>query len=126
MNGLQVVCIKIRGDDGTRTERPVIAGPTPVPGLVINEDPQWAGTWNITHASSGAAVAMMFPDPEAALHVASRLGGVCDWTMTAAELVPVREEIEPRLVQALEDAHALGFQQWRGSVLSEIATGGAA
>ena len=51
MNGLQVVCIKIRGDDGTRTERPVIAGPTPVPGLVINEDPQWAGTWNITHAS---------------------------------------------------------------------------
>ena len=88
MNGPQIVRIRVRGEDGARTEQAIRAGPTPVPGLVVNEDPEWPGTWNITHVASGAAVAVMFPGPEAALYVASRLAGVCDWTMTAARARP--------------------------------------
>lgn len=59
--------------------------PTPVPGLVINRDPDAAGTFNVTHARSGAAVAHV-PDPEFALHVAIKLGELTDWTRSGIEL----------------------------------------
>ena len=59
----------------------------------------------------------------AAFHVASRLGRVCDWTMTVTQLAAVRAEITPRLVQVLEDADALSFQRRRGSLLDETAGG---
>jgi hypothetical protein len=65
----------------------VKAAPSPVPGLVINENPGTSGGWNITHLASGACVAGRFEDPEHALRIAVELGPVCDWTISGAELI---------------------------------------
>jgi hypothetical protein len=108
VTGMQMIRVGVFGADGVRAERVVRAGLTPVPGLVVNEDPVKTGTWNITHAVSGAAIAVMIPDPEAALHVAGCLGGVCDWTMTAQQLAAIGG-IANSVVRALDEIDALEF-----------------
>ena len=60
--------------------------PTPVPGLVIIADLEQEGAWAVTHARSGAALARRLPDPELALHVAIKLGGIADWTLSGVTL----------------------------------------
>jgi|SRR5450755_483398 len=81
--------ITVPGSDGTRRE--VRAGPTPVAGLLVNEDPQLPGHWVVTHERSGYAVAAM-PDPEGALHAAVQLGTLGDWDCPADALSAELEE----------------------------------
>lgn len=126
MTGMQIVRIWRRDDDGPIEQLAVKAGPTPVPGLVVNEDPRLSGTWNITHAASGAAVACKFDSPEHALHVALKLAGVCDWTMSREEITEARYDLRERWAQALEDAGALEMQPWRQSVPDSYLSGGGA
>ena len=90
MSGMRIVRVWRRDDDGQIEQLAVAAGPTPVPGLVVNEDPRLSGCWNITHAPSGAAVACKFDSPEHALHVAIKLADVCDWTMSSEEIAGAR------------------------------------
>lgn len=78
---------------GTRVEVP--ASPTPVPGLVVNQDAR-PGRWVVTHAGSGAAI-FKLPDPEAALHAAIRLGELADWTLPAS-LMRDLPGLEPRVI----------------------------
>lgn len=125
MNGPQPVRILVRGQDSGRHEATVIAGPTPVPGLVVNEDPVLRGTWNITHAASGAAVACLFDGPEHALHVATRLAGACDWTMCAAEIAAVRRGLREAILDALDGAGAHHLGHYRGVASDDTLRGSA-
>ncbi len=54
------------------------AGPTPVPGLVVTEDPCRPGEWMVTHERSGLGVAVA-REPEDALRAAAELGALGDW-----------------------------------------------
>ncbi len=125
VSGPQVISIWVRGGDGSRSRVQVAAGPTPVPGLVVNEDPEWPGTWNITHAATGSAVAAKFPGPEHALYVAGKLAGVCDWTMTGPELAVMRGDLSRQMWRVLEEAGALEFWPQR-HVIPDGCLGGAA
>lgn len=116
MSGVQMIRVGVLGEDGVRTQRVVRAGPTAVAGLAVNEDPVKTGTWNITHAASGAAVAVMLPGPEAALHVAGHLADVCDWTMTAQQLAELGG-VAASFVRALDGIGALEFLPRRRGVL---------
>lgn len=62
------------------------AWPTPVPGLVINRNsPGAAKPWVVTHAASGAGLALC-GDPEEALAAAIEFGTVTDWTQSGTSL----------------------------------------
>ena len=102
MNGSIKVAVRI-GSGVIETE----AGPTPVPGLCVLEDPEVRGIWNVCHITSGAAVAKV-NDPEGALHIAIKLGPVCDWTMPGIALRKNRA-IAQRVHQVLLANDALGL-----------------
>lgn len=98
MSRAQLLPVAVFVDDrpSTVTVRTV---PTPVPGLVVNEDPVAPGFWNVTHVASGAAVARL-PEPEACLQAAIQLGEIADWTRSGGDL------------QADEEVTA-AFSEWR-------------
>ena len=75
------------------------AAPTPTPGLVVNKAPVGDDQWNVTHLASGCTVAVA-GDPELALHLAIRLGPVCDWTQGGATLrTPGNEKRAKRVLR---------------------------
>jgi hypothetical protein len=94
----------------------VDAHPTPVPGLIINENPGAPGVWVVTHAPSGAAV-LKLPDPEAALHAACRLGPLTDWTLPGRVLrqFPALDQAVQALAREL-DCWTLTFAVGAGAV----------
>lgn len=63
----------------------VDADPTPVPGLIINENPGAPGIWVVTHEPSGTAV-LKLPDRRAALFAADRLAPLADWLLPGSAL----------------------------------------
>ena len=90
--------IKIRHRDGTMLS--VKAAPTPTPGLFVNQDPAMPELWDITHLASGALVARL-DSPEAALDAAIKLGPVCDWTASGADLLNRMPDIRRRGARVL-------------------------
>jgi hypothetical protein len=70
--------------DGRDTRVKAEAWPTPVPGLVINQDSA-SGDWTVTHERSGAAVAYGVSRAEA-LGAAVMLGPAADWTRSGTDL----------------------------------------
>jgi hypothetical protein len=76
--------------------------PTPVPGLYVSENPSVPGEWNITHLASGGAIATRFKDPEHALHIAVKLGPLCDWTIPGVTL-RARDDVRRRVWQLLAE-----------------------
>ena len=94
MSAIREIKIWSRDDDALIT---VKGAPTPTPGLFVNEDPKVHGRWNITHLSSGCAVAAGLESPEQALDVAIKLAPVADWTLSPqamlAEVPRIRERV---------------------------------
>jgi hypothetical protein len=58
-------------------------------GLMVNEDPDDPGIWNITHRPSGQPIGTGYTCAEDAAHDLELVADLCDWTMPGARLLQV-------------------------------------
>lgn len=92
----------VRYDDGRgSTTCEVLACVSGVPGLIVNQGPDNAGLWGVTHERSGAAIGWWTEDPELAVRFAHAIADLADWTEEGSAL----QDRSPTLGR---EVHALG------------------
>lgn len=94
----------------------VFALPTPVPGLLVAEDPGFG--FSVIH-HSGVGVALDFGSPEAALACAEAIGPLIDWSASVLDITAALIA-DQDAVDAIIDAR----RRWGGGGLGAAPTAG--